>query len=480
MPDIQYSNASFSYKGKSVLTDISFSVKDGQHCGIVGEIGSGKSMLLKSLTGVLPLQSGDRKFTESGQELSAYEFSCLTQFVEFNEENKYFKPSSHFYQQRYQSLEDDESRSLLVEDYLKVQGVDTGNQEVQEFLEKGKITELLHRKLIHISSGQRKRLQLTLAIIRKPKVLLLDCPYTGVDVQTRAKLNAWLEETARQYGIQLIIVARESELPDFIDVKVALPTQGTINQDGEKVALDQLMEEWGTLSNGQKFDSMVKMQNVSLGYGEVQILKNLSWEVKRGEKVGLVGQNGSGKSSLLSLVYGDNPLAYNKEIYLFDRKRGTGESIWDIKRNTGFVSSEFHLYMSDNITCGKLIATGYFDQLFIPRKLTEAENKTIDLYFDYYGVEYLRDKLFNQISLGEQRLTLLIRALIKNPTLLLLDEPYHGFDDKTVRKSNHLIEHMIKASGNTLVFISHDTQLMPSIIDHQYRLIDGRIMSIES
>lgn len=475
MPDIHYSNASFFYKGKPVLNDISFSVKDGQHCGIVGEIGSGKTMLLKSLTGVLPLQSGSRKFMDSGLEISAYGFSCLTQFVEFAEQNKYFKPSRHFYQQRYQSLEDDESRSLLVEEYLKLHDVDTADAETREFLSKGKITELLHRKLIHISSGQRKRLQLTMAIIRKPKVLLLDCPYTGVDVQTRRELNLWLKETADQFGIQLIIAANESDLPDFIDVKVSLPPKSKGSGEQEKRALDQLEDEWCAHANGQEFESMVKMRDVSLAYGEVQILKNLSWEVKSGEKVGLKGQNGSGKSSLLSLVYGDNPLAYNKEIYLFDRKRGTGESIWDIKRNTGFVSSEFHLYMSDNITCGKLIATGYFDQLFIPRKLTEAESKTIDLYFDYYGAAYLKDRFFHQISLGEQRLTLLIRALIKNPTLLLLDEPYHGFDDETITKSNRLIETMIGCSGNTLIFISHDSRVMPDIVHTHYELKQGEI-----
>lgn len=317
-----------------------------------------------------------------------------------------------------------------------------------------------------------------MAIIRRPKVLLLDCPYTGVDVETRRELNLWLKETADQFGIQLIIVANESDLPGFIDVKVELPSKSLINVQQEKEALDQLKAEWTAHSNGQEFESMVKMQDVSLGYGGVQILRNLSWEVKSGEKVGLMGQNGSGKSSLLSLVYGDNPLAYNKEIYLFDRKRGTGESIWDIKRNTGFVSSEFHLYMSDNITCGKLIATGYFDQLFIPRKLTKAETRTIDLYFDYYGVDYLKDKLFNQISLGEQRLILLIRALIKNPTLLLLDEPYHGFDDKTITKSNQLIETMIACSGNTLIFISHDTRVMPGVIHQYYELKQGIIQPV--
>ncbi|MEQ6119397.1 ATP-binding cassette domain-containing protein [Reichenbachiella sp. MALMAid0571] len=478
MPEINYSQTSFSYKGKIVLSDISFSIKDKQHCGIVGAIGSGKTMLLKSLTGILPLREGARTFRVDGVEVSPYEFSCLVESVESSDSNKFFKPASHFYQQRYQSLEDDESRSLLVKEYLELLRIDLSDTNVSGIIAKGRITELLDRKLIHLSSGQRKRLQLTIAITKKPRILLLDWPYTGLDSSTRAYLNDWLQEVTDQYGIQLIIVANRKDLPDFIDTVVELENRPKTASSDSNLALDQLIESWKRSASQLRFDSMICMKEVLLGYGDVQILKGVNWEVKQGELIGLQGENGSGKSSLLSLVYGDNPLAYNKEIYLFDRKRGTGESIWDIKKNIGFISSEFHLYMSDNITCEKLVATGYFDQLFIPRKLTELEQVTIDLFFDYYGVQDLKKKFFDQISIGEQRLVLLIRAFIKNPLLLLLDEPFHGFDENTIAKSNLLIEKMVEYSGTTLVFISHDKQVMPDIINKYYLLQEGTIHQI--
>lgn len=476
MVSISYKNCSFSYKGKTVLSNLTCSIAKGEHCGIVGPIGSGKTMLLKSLKGLLPLVGGERRFNEQNEELNPYEFSLISEFVEFSENNKYFRPKQHFYQQRYQSLEDDESRSLLVKDYLKLQGINI--DESIELLEKAKITELFERKLIHISSGQRKRLQLAIAITRQPKLLMLDFPYTGMDLVTRKEMNLWLEQVSNLYEIQLIIVANESDLPVFIKKRIIL--EGTRNFDKDKslYALSSLQVVWKKQIIETSFLNAINMEKVELRYENHSILKSLNWQVSRGEKVGLQGENGSGKSSLLSLIYGDNPLAYNKEIYLFDKKRGTGESIWDIKRKVGFVSSEFHLYMSDNITCGKLIATGYFDQLFIPRTLTNKEEEVIDLFLTYFGADDLRERYFDQISIGEQRLVLLIRALIKNPPLLLLDEPYHCFDQENINKANTLLMCMIESTRNTLVFISHDLNSMPEIIERNYSLKDGKINKV--
>ncbi|MFY0651920.1 MAG: ATP-binding cassette domain-containing protein [Cyclobacteriaceae bacterium] len=477
MLKFQYSNAAFSYKGKTVVSGVSFEVGDGVHIGITGKVGSGKTMLLKSLTGILPLKEGERYFEHEGKEISAYDFSLLTELVEFSEQNKFFKPGSHFYQQRYQSLEDDESRSLLVKDYLEARGMDLKDEFHATILSKGRVDQLFNRKLIHISSGQRKRMQLCIALSKKPRLLLLDHPYTGIDQTTRIELDEWLNEMSESFGIQLVIAANESELPSFVKNKLVVGSKGDSYGDDPQNRLDQLIEALQHKS-AATFNSAINMQGVNLGYNNVEILQGLDWQVDKGDRVGMKGENGSGKSSLLSLVYGDNPLAYNKEIYLFDKKRGTGESIWDIKRNIGFVSSEFHLYMSDHITCEKLIGTGYFDQLFIPRKLNEKELQRIDLFLTYFGVMSLKSRYFHEISIGEQRLILLIRALIKNPPLLLLDEPYHCFDDDTIEKANTLIETLINTFQSTLVFISHSEEVFPKSINKRFELIDGRLKSI--
>jgi molybdate transport system ATP-binding protein len=476
MVSIDYKDCSFSYRGKTVLSNLSFSIAEEKHYGIVGQIGSGKTMLVKSLKGLLPLVGGKRTFVNQNKELNPYEFSLISELVEFSESNKYFRPKQHFYQQRYQSLEDDESRSLLVKDYLKVQEIDIADN--LGILKKAKITELFNRKLIHISSGQRKRLQLAIAITKRPKVLMLDFPYTGMDVPTRKEMNVWLEEISDLYDIKLVIVANQSDLPSFVTGRIELEGARSVDDKKVKNALSNLQSLWSDRRSSGSFDNAINMQGVELGYGDHSILKSFNWHVGRGELVGLQGENGSGKSSLLSLIYGDNPLAYNKEIYLFDKKRGTGESIWDIKRNIGFVSSEFHLYMSDKITCGKLIATGYFDQLFIPRALTREEEEIIGLYLTYFGIEDLRERYFDQISIGEQRLILFIRALIKNPPLLLLDEPYHCFDERTIKGANDLLKKTIESTNNTLVFISHDFDSMPEIIERNYTLVDGMIVEI--
>lgn len=89
-------------------------------------------------------------------------------------------------------------------------------------------------------------------------------------------------------------------------------------------------------------DEVVRLNKVSIRYGDRTILKELDWTVMRGQKWALSGENGAGKSTLLSLVCADNPQSYACDIRLFGRKRGTGESIWEIKKHIGYVSPEMH------------------------------------------------------------------------------------------------------------------------------------------
>ena len=110
-------------------------------------------------------------------------------------------------------------------------------------------------------------------------------------------------------------------------------------------ALDDLQQRIIDLpSDGNNYDSeeVVKLNKVSIRYGDRTILKELDWTVRRGEKWALSGENGAGKSTLLSLVCADNPQSYACDISLFGRKRGTGESIWEIKKHIGYVSPEMH------------------------------------------------------------------------------------------------------------------------------------------
>jgi molybdate transport system ATP-binding protein len=184
------------------------------------------------------------------------------------------------------------------------------------------------------------------------------------------------------------------------------------------------------------------------------------------------GANGSGKSTLLSLINGDNPQAYANEIYLFDKKRGAGESIWDIKQKIGFVSPELHWYFDKSISVFETIASGFFDTMGLYRKLSEEQEILIAKWLAVFNLSEYAFKLLSNLSVSQQRLVILIRALIKNPALLILDEPCQGLDEQQTADFIYLIDHFCQ--NKTLVYVSHFDDEVPSCINKKLELKEGK------
>src|SRR5207237_7196173 len=178
-------------------------------------------------------------------------------------------------------------------------------------------------------------------------------------------------------------------------------------------------------------EPIVELRNVTVAYGGRPALQDVSWTVRAGERWAVVGPNGSGKTTLLSLVCGDHPQAYASDVRLFGRRRGSGESIWDVKRSVGLVSSELHMYYSEPLTAAEVAATGFHDVLVFRRPKPEQAAAVRDL-FEQFGIAPLEGRRFDRLSTGEQRLVLLIPALVKMPPLLILDEPFQALDRPTM------------------------------------------------
>jgi molybdate transport system ATP-binding protein len=221
------------------------------------------------------------------------------------------------------------------------------------------------------------------------------------------------------------------------------------------------------------FPVAVKMVNTTIRYGEATILKNINWEVRKGERWHVSGPNGAGKSTLLSLITADNPQAYANEIWLFGRRRGTGETIWDIKKKIGFVSPELHLYFDSGASCFEVVASGLFDTIGLFRPLTPEQEEMTLLWMQLLGLQELRGKRLLQLSTGQQRMLLLARALIKNPPMLILDEPCQGLDDGQTARFRALITALCLAFDKTLLYVSHYRQELPSCIDRYLQLEKG-------
>ena len=208
------------------------------------------------------------------------------------------------------------------------------------------------------------------------------------------------------------------------------------------------------------------MNQVSIRYGERVILDTLDWTVRNGERWALGGQNGAGKSTLLSLVCADNPQSYACDIALFGNPRGSGESIWDIKKHIGYVSPEMHRAYQKNLPAVRIVASGLKDSMGLYVKPNEEEYGICRWWMDIFGLKGKEDTPFLKLSSGEQRLVLLARAFVKDPQLLILDEPLHGLDNRNRRLVKDVIEAFCQRRNKTMIMVTHYKEELPACIDH--------------
>jgi molybdate transport system ATP-binding protein len=347
---------------------------------------------------------------------------------------------------------------------------------------------LFSERLIQLSNGENKRLQIVKALLLQPAFLLLDNPFIGLDVKSRQILEEVLDAIAHQ-GVHIIMVTTANNLPLFISNVLSLSINGSYSVG----SIDQSLEhKENTRPSGQlfpdkellrflteadthhSFEFAVRMVNVNITYDH-RILDNINWEVRRGERWSLSGPNGSGKSTLLSLVNADNPQAYANEIYLFDRKRGTGETIWEIKKKIGFVSPELHLYFGRDNTSFEVVASGLFDTIGLFRQISEEQSEPVTKWVQLLKIEHLQDKFLPQLSNSEQRLVLLARALVKNPPVLILDEPCQGLDDEQTELFKAIINDVCLTGNKTLIYVSHYNEEIPACVNKFIRLDNGKI-----
>ncbi|MFM2400977.1 MAG: hypothetical protein RI950_494 [Bacteroidota bacterium] len=438
------SDVSVSLGAKPVISTISFQILSGQKTAIVGPMGSGKTSLAKALAGRL-FRTGEVFFSSRNPDKRAH-----VMLVEQQHQFKNRSNLSEFYlQQRFNSSDCDDS--YTVEEELK--DLDVGNW-IQLF----EIEDLLKRPMIQLSNGENKRLQIVKALAYQPDWLILDNPYVGLDVNGRETLTIGLL-ALQDKGIHFILVSSPGDVPDFINQIIELPVRQT--------ALEKPMPLLRPLA---PFEVAVKMDKVQIKYGAKTILKDFTWEVKRGERWAIKGPNGAGKSTLISLITADNPQAYSQDITLFDRKRGTGESIWDIKKKIGYLSPELHLYFKEGGSCFSVVASGLFDTLGLFKRVSEDQTEQVNHWMKVMGISYLADRSFREISGGEQRLVLIGRAMVKNPELLILDEPCQGLDSAQTEHLKTVLDYLASNSEMTLLYVSHYDRDIPSCVNQTLTL----------
>ena len=476
MKTIELKNARARKPEWNLAEPVNFYLDEGEHLAIVGRNGGGKSMLVDMITGRHPVNPDQisYSFTEPYNNLK---------HITFRDTYGGDNDRTYFLQQRWNQMEIDEETPTVgskLEEAFLMSGEDTPERrEFQKHLyQLFHLDELLDKYIILLSSGELRKYKLTANLFTKPKVLIIENPFIGLDAETRDQVKDLLDMLSKEKDMQMILVlSKMDEIPGFItrvirmaDLKfvsdIKVKTEFPIERCPFAVQVTQTKETMPPLPQ-----EIIKFNNVTIRYGERTILKNLNWVVLKGEHWSLSGQNGAGKSTLLSLVCADNPQSYACDISLFGHKRGSGESIWDIKKHIGYVSPEMHRSYKQNIPAIQIVASGLKDTVGLYYKPTKQEKDLCIEWMNLFGIKHLADRKFLEMSSGEQRLVLLARAFVKSPDLLILDEPLHGLDLCNRNLVKAVVDrYMFEHPDRTLIYVTHYENELPNCIDNSLYL----------
>jgi molybdate transport system ATP-binding protein len=476
-PLVIFNNAAVARSaGPAILHNVSWTIREGETWAIVGPMGSGKSTLVEAVLGKHRIAEGEvswpllESLRQAGHHI-AYPAEVM-RLVSFKEESRLFSYADHYYQQRFEFADADDP--LTLDSFLR-KGSDASENEIATIAERLGLADLRSLSFIKLSNGQVRRARIARALLGHPELLVLDDPFIGLDTAGRGELDRLLGELIG-HGQRLLLVVREDAIPMWV-THVLKVDDGTASEivRGDRREPTRKEAPFGRREQSNS-EPIIELNRVSVVQGGKTILADISWTVRAGERWALVGSNGAGKTTLLSLVCGDHPQAYANDVRLFGQRRGTGESIWDVKRRIGLVSPEFHLYFHGPLNAFEVAVTGFHDILAY-RKATPEQTAAIRELFIALELSHLAERPFARLSTGEQRLILIARALVKRPPLLVLDEPFQGFDSATVGRIRDWLDRNLQPD-QTLIFVSHQPQEIPGTVTRRLELEGGRVTAI--
>jgi len=315
-----------------------------------------------------------------------------------------------------------------------------------------------------MSSGQQKKALLLYLIAQNPQYIVLDDVYSNIDKETQQYITSTLEQLAGT-TILIQVFFRKRDLLPCVGKVISIDENNKIVARQDTVAFVSM--EPKNIEDHQQFklpdgydgghtdiNPLVQLNSVSVKYLEKQIVENINLTIQKGEFWQLAGPNGSGKSTLLSLITGDNPKGYGQDMILFGKKKGTGETIWDIKRQIGYFTPAMILQFTRDDTVENMIISGLMDSVGLYTKPSDIQKDIAKSWIDMLGPFY-RNKSFHSLSIGQQRMVMVARAMVKHPPLLILDEPTIELDDANSRLFIDMVNAIAQDKKIAIVYVSH-------------------------
>jgi molybdate transport system ATP-binding protein len=471
-PLIVLDNITTRVRDRFILKETSWKILEGQSWAVIGPNGSGKTSLTRVVAGRLPVIFGKKV---CGKDLVLKRDVAIVSF-EFQRElleREAVKEASRFFSGKIfeittprMVIQDDGEKRPVSWTFLRSVGL-------------AGIEALPDRNLFRLSTGEVRKILIARALLKRPKILILDEPFEGLDSLSRQQIEKSINLLIR-HGVMVIMVThRLDAVPSEITHVICLKDNRVVAKGPKtRILTPELVADlYGPLRgwkgpeslavvNGERAPAeLIRMKNVTVKFNGQSIFHGLDWCVRRGENWMISGPNGAGKTTLLSLISGDNPQAYSNEIYLFGTRRGTGESIWDIKRRIGLVSMEFQMAYRHELSVEEVILSGFFDSIGLYRRPSALQKETAQEWTRRLGIAALRGEVFTRLSFGEQKMVLMARAMVKAPLLLILDEPCQGLDPVNRRLVLDVIDRIGIARQTSILYVTHRPEEEPACID---------------
>ena len=473
---------------KPILKNINWETELGQSWAILGPNGAGKTTLAKLILGQLPYCGVIQRDEKISNFAEIAHVSLEQQKILVAREEK---------KDRYEEYSGNEEHLLTGREYMDPEG--KNSNATLKIAEKLGLKPLLENPMRYYSNGETRKTLIGKALLSDPKMLILDEPFEGLDFNSVIWLKQTISSLIRK-GLAILLISNRVEdlVPEITHVlclksgevfakgeraDVLTPERMELlyeNKKFEEIKEENLLlknevQESNTLKKNVKRDqdAIILMRKVNVRYGNKVVLENFNWTVKKGENWKIVGPNGAGKSTLLSLITADNLQVYSNEIHMFGKQRGTGESIWDIKRRIGNVSSEFQVQYRESVSVLKVVLSGFFDTIGLYQPVTGKQKETAQNWMKFLEIENLAKIDINRLSYGQQRLVLIARALVKSPALLILDEPCQGLDRANRNRVLTLIDQIGHQSAAQIIYVTHVASDQLNCIHHELCFEEG-------
>ncbi|MEE9333300.1 MAG: molybdate ABC transporter ATP-binding protein ModF [Granulosicoccaceae bacterium] len=448
------------------LIKINWKLNDSQHWVITGANGSGKSALAACLLGIGDVEAGT--ITGLPSNIAIVSFEAQAELIETERRRDDA------------DILDVISEGTSVHEILN-DGCQNKNEQ-RRLIEAFKFEPLLTRSFRKLSTGETRKVILIKALTSNADLLILDEPFEGLDLHSDEVLNRLLQEYSQSLPM-ILVLNRFDEIPNFV-TNIAYIEKGELTYtvpfcDETAVAeLRQLLhlktseiaiptkEPQSNIPSLDRNTVLVNIKDGRIAYGDTIIFDQLNWQINPGQHWQVSGPNGSGKTCLLNLITGDHPQCYVNNIQLFGMQRGQGESIWDIKQHIGYVSSALQWEYKVSVSVRNAIISGFYDSIGIYQQYSDVQKDIANQWLALLGMHELGDNPFNQLSFGDQRLILIVRAMVKHPPLLILDEPCLGLDDLNRHLVLTLIEKICTNSDTTVLYVNHRLQDKIAGIEH--------------